>query len=365
MVYVSATPGERELRHLCEVTDQSIPNGLLHAQSKGGAGPPDISKKHPESESMYDMIQSIQHISKMEIRPTGLLDPNIEVRGTEGQVSDLLSEINLRVSNNERCLITVLTIKFAEEVSEYLNSMGIKSHHLHSEIDTIERSEIINALRIGHIDVIVGINLLREGLDIPEVSLVAIFDADKQGFLRNERSLLQTIGRAARNQNGKVILYADGMSASMSAAIQQTLERRARQEQYNHEHNIIPKTIKKALPAMYSKDEEFISGTNTSAGNKRLVGKKGGRGDGDWAQKLGIGAGAWSRTNPANKNSVENSNFQLTYDETNDVDKELSPAQISDLLVELKAEMENAAKQLDFEQAAKLRDRIFELEQLI
>ena len=314
---------------------------------------------------MYDMIQSIQHISKMEIRPTGLLDPNIEVRGTEGQVSDLLSEINQRVEKNERCLITVLTIKFAEEVSEYLNSMGIKSHHLHSEIDTIERSEIINALRIGHIDVIVGINLLREGLDIPEVSLVAIFDADKQGFLRNERSLLQTIGRAARNENGKVILYADGMSPSMSAAIQQTLERRARQEGYNSTHGITPKTIKKALPAMYSKDEEFISGTNTSAGNKRLVGKKGGRGDGDWAQKLGIGAGSWARSNPGNKNSIENSNFQLTYDEPNDVDNNLSPEQIADLLVELKAEMENAAKQLDFEQAAKLRDRIFELEQLL
>ena len=365
MVYVSATPGERELRHLCEVTKQSIPNGLLHAQSNGGAGPPDISKKHPESESMYDMIQSIQHISKMEIRPTGLLDPNIEVRGTEGQVSDLLSEINERVSNNERCLITVLTIKFAEEVSEYLNSMGIKSHHLHSEIDTIERSEIINALRIGHIDVIVGINLLREGLDIPEVSLVAIFDADKQGFLRNERSLLQTIGRAARNENGKVILYADGMSPSMSAAIQQTLERRSRQETYNSNHGIIPKTIKKALPAMYSKDEEFISGTNTSAGNKRLVGKKGGRGDGDWAQKLGIGAGSWAKTNSGNKNPIENSNFQLTYDEPNDLDDTLSPEQIAELLVELKAEMENAAKQLDFEQAAKLRDRIFELEQLL
>lgn len=311
------------------------------------------------------MIQSIQHISKMEIRPTGLLDPNIEVRGTEGQVSDLLSEINLRVEKNERCLITVLTIKFAEEVSEYLNSMGIKSHHLHSEIDTIERSEIINALRIGHIDVIVGINLLREGLDIPEVSLVAIFDADKQGFLRNERSLLQTIGRAARNENGKVILYADGMSPSMSAAIQQTLERRVRQEAYNSTHGITPKTIKKALPAMYSKDEEFISGTNTSAGNKRLVGKKGGRGDGDWAQKLGIGAGSWARSNPGNKNPIENSNFQLTYDEPNDVDNTLSPEQIADLLVELKAEMENAAKQLDFEQAAKLRDRIFELEQLM
>mgnify|MGYP005703012417 CR=1 FL=1 len=365
MVYVSATPGERELRHLCEVTKQPIPNGLLHAQSSGGAGPPDINKKHPESESMYDMIQSIQHISKMEIRPTGLLDPNIEVRGTEGQVSDLLSEINQRVSKDERCLITVLTIKFAEEVSEYLNSMGIKSHHLHSEIDTIERSEIINALRIGHIDVIVGINLLREGLDIPEVSLVAIFDADKQGFLRNERSLLQTIGRAARNQNGKVILYADGMSPSMSAAIQQTLERRARQESYNVENNITPMTIKKALPAMYSKDDEFITGTNTSAGNKRLVGKKGGRGDGDWAQKLGLGAGSWSRTaNEANK-SIEKSNFELEKVSDVDLDDNLSDEQITEVLLELKAEMENAAKQLDFEQAAKLRDRVFELEQLL
>ena len=301
----------------------------------------------------------------MEIRPTGLLDPNIEVRGTEGQVSDLLSEINQRVSKDERCLITVLTIKFAEEVSEYLNSMGIKSHHLHSEIDTIERSEIINALRIGHIDVIVGINLLREGLDIPEVSLVAIFDADKQGFLRNERSLLQTIGRAARNQNGKVILYADGMSPSMSAAIQQTLERRARQESYNLENNITPMTIKKALPAMYSKDDEFITGTNTSAGNKRLVGKKGGRGDGDWAQKLGLGAGSWSRTaNEANK-SIEKSNFELEKVSDVDLDDNLSDEQITDVLLELKAEMENAAKQLDFEQAAKLRDRVFELEQLL
>jgi len=367
MVYVSATPGERELRHLCEITKQEIPKGLLHAQSKGGAGPPDINKKHPESESMYDMIQSIQHIAKMEIRPTGLLDPNIEVRDTEGQVNDLLSEINQRVAQNERCLITVLTIKFAEEVSEYLNSMGIKSHHLHSEIDTIERSEIINALRIGHIDVIVGINLLREGLDLPEVSLVAIFDADKQGFLRNERSLLQTIGRAARNVNGKVILYANKVSPSMSAAIQQTLERRERQDIYNQEHGIIPKTIVKALPAMYSKDQDFISGANISGGTKRLVGKKGGRNDGDWAHKLGIGAGSWSKSAPEekDKSSIGKSNFQLTYDEPDDILKTLSPEQISDLLIELKSEMENAATQLDFEQAAKLRDRILELEQLL
>ena len=364
MVYVSATPGERELRHLCEVTKQEIPNGLLHAQSKGGAAAPTLSKKHPEAESMYDMIQSIQHISKMEIRPTGLLDPNIEVRSTEGQVNDLLSEINDRVAKNERCLITVLTIKFAEEVSEYLNSMGIKSHHLHSEIDTIERSEIINALRIGHIDVIVGINLLREGLDIPEVSLVAIFDADKQGFLRNERSLLQTIGRAARNENGRVILYADKMSPAMVAAIQQTLERRERQDKYNQIHGITPKTIVKALPAMYSKDEDFISGTDSSAGIKRLVGKKGGRNDGDWAHKLGLGAGSWSSTNQ-NKNPIENSNFELGNVDFEEAKNTLNPEQLSNLLVELKAEMENAAKQLDFERAARLRDQIFHLEQLL
>ena len=364
MVYVSATPGERELRHLCEVTKQEIPNGLLHAQSKGGAAAPTLSKKHPEAESMYDMIQSIQHIAKMEIRPTGLLDPNIEVRSTEGQVNDLLSEINERVAKNERCLITVLTIKFAEEVSEYLNSMGIKSHHLHSEIDTIERSEIINALRIGHIDVIVGINLLREGLDIPEVSLVAIFDADKQGFLRNERSLLQAIGRAARNENGRVILYADKMSPAMAAAIQQTLERRDRQDKYNQKHGIVPKTIVKALPAMYSKDGDFISGTDNSAGVKRLVGKKGGRNDGDWAHKLGLGAGSWSSTTQ-NKNSIENSNFELENNAPEDVESALNPEQLSNLLVELKAEMENAAKQLDFERAARLRDRIFRLEQLL
>ena len=364
MVYLSATPGERELRHLCEITEQEIPNGLLHAQSKGGAAAPTLSKKHPEAESMYDMIQSIQHIAKMEIRPTGLLDPNIEVRSTEGQVNDLLSEINDRVAKNERCLITVLTIKFAEEVSEYLNSMGIKSHHLHSEIDTIERSEIINALRIGHIDVIVGINLLREGLDLPEVSLVAIFDADKQGFLRNERSLLQTIGRAARNENGRVILYADKMSPAMVAAIQQTLERRERQDKYNQTHGITPKTIVKALPAMYSKDEDFISGTDSSAGIKRLVGKKGGRNDGDWAHKLGLGAGSWSSANQ-NKSSIENSNFELENIEIKDAKNSLSPEQLSNLLTELKAEMENAAKQLDFERAARLRDRIFHLEQLL
>ncbi len=371
MVYVSATPGERELRHLCEITGQALPNGLLHAQSGGGAGPPDRDKKHPDSESLYKMVQHIEGIAKMEIRPTGLLDPEIEVRPTSGQVADLLSEINTRTERGERTLVTVLTIKFAEEVADYLNRMGVKAHHLHSEIDTIERTEIINALRIGHIDVIVGINLLREGLDLPEVSLVAIFDADRQGFLRNERSLLQTIGRAARNVNGHVLLYADGMSPAMRAAIQQTLERRERQQAYNEKHNITPKTIVKALPKMNSDIDDLIAGTSTSKdGSKRLIAKKGGRKDGDWAQNLNLGAGSWASGSGqdgsrgvSSKSSIEDSNIQLTYDEPDDVFNNLEPSQIQDLLNELRSAMKVAAKNLDFEEAARLRDRVFELEQ--
>ena len=160
---------------------------------------------------MEELLSQIDGVTKMEIRPTGLLDPGIEVRATAGQVQDLEDEIRKRIEVNERVLVTVMTIKFAEEVAEYLNRQGFKAHHLHSEIDTLERTEIIKALRLGHIDIIVGINLLREGLDIPEVSLVAIFDADREGFLRNERSLLQTIGRASRNEHGSVILYADSI----------------------------------------------------------------------------------------------------------------------------------------------------------
>ncbi len=371
MVYVSATPGERELRHLCEITGQSLPNGLLHAKSGGGAGQADRDKKHPDSESLYHMVQHIDGIAKMEIRPTGLLDPEIEVRPTSGQVADLLSEINIRIERGERTLVTVLTIKFAEEVSQYLNQMGVKAHYLHSEIDTIERTEIINALRIGHIDVIVGINLLREGLDIPEVSLVAIFDADRQGFLRNERSLLQTIGRAARNVNGHVLLYADSMSPAMRASIQQTLERRERQQASNEANGVIPKTIQKALPKMNSDIDDLIAGTSTSKdGTRRLIAKKGGRKEGDWAQKLNLGAGAWAAgdgqdgsSGQNTNNSIEKSNIQLTYDEPDDVLSGLEPSQIQDLLGELRSAMKEAAKNLDFEEAARLRDRVFELEQ--
>jgi excinuclease ABC subunit B len=361
MVYVSATPGERELRHLCEVTKQSVPNGLLHTPAAGGAGAPDLAKKHPEAESMYEMLQRIQGIAKMELRPTGLLDPEIEVRPTAGQVNDLLTEINARIARRERCLVTVMTIKFAEEVADYLNRMGVKAHHLHSEIDTIERTEIINALRLGHIDVIVGINLLREGLDIPEVSLVAIFDADRQGFLRNERSLLQTIGRAARNVNGKVLLYADGFSPAMEAAIRQTLERRQRQHANNEAKGIVPKTIVKALPVMGDTEDALVSGTTTSGdGSRRLIAKKGGRRDGDWAQRLNLGAGAWGSTDK--EKSIEKINVQLTYDEPDDLDKTLSAEDRHALMEELREAMQQAAKDLDFEQAARLRDRLHELE---
>ena len=341
MLYVSATPGERELLHLCEVTGQDVPIGLRHTSGGGGVEEPEYAKKHPDSESMYDMLQMIEHIPRMEIRPTGLLDPSIEVRGTEGQVADLLSEINARIEKGERTLVTVLTIKFAEEVAHYLNKMGIKAHHLHSEIDTIERTEILNALRIGHIDAIVGINLLREGLDIPEVSLVAIFDADRQGFLRNERSLLQTIGRAARNSNGKVILYADSMSPAMTASIRQTLERRDRQMEHNKKFGITPATIKKALPQMGSDIDELIAGTS---GGKRLVGSKGGRKGGDWASNLRVGAGQWARSDSVTSNisqPIEELNYSIE---------------------ELKKMMQQAALELDFERAAMLRDKIHDLE---
>ncbi|MGB0151193.1 MAG: helicase-related protein [Candidatus Poseidoniaceae archaeon] len=351
MVYVSATPGERELRHLCEVTGQAVPEGLLHVASKGGAGPADVAKKIQGSPSMYEMLQSIDHLPRMEIRPTGLLDPGIEVRPTEGQVADLLSEINARIERGERTLVTVLTIKFAEEVAAYLSRMGVKAHHLHSEIDTIERTEIINALRLGLIDVIVGINLLREGLDIPEVSLVAIFDADRQGFLRNERSLLQTIGRAARNANGAVLLYADSVSPSMSAAIRQTLERRERQDQDNQRRGIVPKTIVKALPQMGQESEGLVEGTTAAGrGGKRLVARRGGRAEGVGATFVPSNSGA----DNDQRIPIEHSNSQL------ETDDELPSSQdaLAELASELRSAMEDAAKALDFEEAARLRDRL-------
>ena len=186
-------------------------------------------------------------IAEQVIRPTGLLDPEISVRSTDGQIDDLISEINMRSAKKQRVLVTTLTKKMAEDLTEYLTTMGIKVRYMHHDIDTVERMEIIRDLRLGEFDVLVGINLLREGLDIPEVSLVAILDADKEGFLRSERSLIQTIGRAARNAEGKVIMYADVVTDSMEKAITETERRRKIQQQYNQEHNITPKTIVKKV----------------------------------------------------------------------------------------------------------------------
>ena len=358
MLYVSATPGERELRHLAELNKQKIPDGLLHVKSNGGAGEPDL-KKPKIKETMGKILEKVNEIAKMEIRPTGLLDPRIEVRPTEGQVQDLLSLINERVLENERILVTVLTIKFAEEVSEYLQRMGIKAHYLHSEIDTLERTEIIKALRIGHIDVIVGINLLREGLDIPEVSLVAIFDADKQGFLRNERSLLQTIGRASRNENGLVILYADTISASMKAAIDQTISRRTRQKKYNKEHKIIPKTIIKTIPTMGVEIDDLISGVagKGQKGGKRLVKKSSKRKGADKITKrFNLGAGIWSSSDSLLENISQPKESEQEYPIIDERDTDYDM-----LIKKLRKEMHQAAERLDFERAASIRDRIYQI----
>ena len=204
-IYVSATPGDYELEHVDNKVVEQI------------------------------------------IRPTGLLDPTIEVKPTEGQIDDLVEQINKRIENNERVLVTTLTIRMSEELTNYLKELGIKVAYLHSEVKALERLKIIHDLRSGKYDVLVGINLLREGLDIPEVSLIAIMDADKQGFLRSERSLIQTVGRAARNEKGHVIMYADQISDAMDYTIKETARRRAIQEKYNQEHGIVPKTIVKEI----------------------------------------------------------------------------------------------------------------------
>ena len=205
----------------------------------------------------YELEKAGNHVAEQIIRPTGLLDPTIEVRTTNGQIDNLLEEIHNRIEKNERVLITTLTIRMAEELSTYLKKLDIKVAYLHSEIKSLERMRIIRDLRLGKYDVLVGINLLREGLDIPEVSLIAIMDADKQGFLRSDRSLIQTIGRAARNANGHVIMYADKISEAMENAIKETERRRYIQMEYNKEHNIIPKTIIKEIRDLISNSKEI------------------------------------------------------------------------------------------------------------
>ena len=256
----------------------------------------------------YELQQVNNEVVEQIIRPTGLLDPQVEVRPTKGQIDDITMELDKRIANNERVLITTLTVKMAEELSKYLENQMYKVAYLHHETKTLERTEIIRDLRKGKYDVLVGINLLREGLDIPEVSLVVILDADKEGFLRSERSLIQTIGRAARNEHGMVIMYGDEMTESMQKAIDETNRRRAIQEAYNKEHNIVPKTIKKEIrEAIHSKETHEMALKYMS---KKL--KK-------------------------------------------------SARQQEELLARLEKEMREAARILDFERAAELRDMILEI----
>ncbi len=261
------------------------------------ATPADYEKEHSKGEVVEQII-----------RPTGLLDPKIEVKPIENQVDDLIIEIRKRVEKNERVLVTTLTKKMAEDLTAYLKNIDIKVNYMHSDIKALERMEIIRNLRLGEFDVLVGINLLREGLDIPEVSLVAILDADKEGFLRSERSLIQTIGRAARNSDGKVIMYADELTESMEKAITETNRRRQIQKSYNKEHNITPKTIKKSI-------RDVIKATVVED----------------------IGA-------------------------KYDIDKNES---IEDIINKLTDEMLKCATQMEFEKAAELRDKIKELEGLM
>ena len=253
----------------------------------------------------FEREKSVQ-IAEQVIRPTGLLDPEIFVRPTEGQIEDLISEIRLRTEKGERVLVTTLTKKMAENLTDFLDSHDVKVRYMHYDIDTIERMEIIRDLRLGEFDVLVGINLLREGLDIPEVSLVAILDADKEGFLRSETSLVQTIGRAARNAHGEVIMYADSVTPSMERAIEETVRRREKQMRYNEEHGIIPKTIQKDVREIL----EISSHSDDKKPRKRL-----------------------------------------------------SERERQEMIVKLTAEMKAASKLLEFEHAAMLRDRIKELKE--
>lgn len=258
----------------------------------------------------YELERSSRIVEQI-IRPTGLLDPTIEVRPIEGQIDDLIHEINLRIEKDERTFITTLTKKMAEDLTDYFKEVGIKVRYLHSDIKTLERTEIIRDLRMGEFDVLIGINLLREGLDVPEVSLIAILDADKEGFLRNETSLIQTAGRAARNENGKVIMYADKITRSMQVTIDETERRRKIQQAFNEEHGITPQTIKKEV-------RDLIS-----------------------ISKI-----------------IDDSNAEFSID---NIDK-LSRSEKRELIETLELEMRHAAKEMEFEKAASIRDAMLELQ---
>ena len=269
----------------------------------------------------WELERSQGIVAEQIIRPTGLLDPEVEVRPVKGQIDDLLGECRARVEKHERVLVTTLTKRMAEDLTEYLNSMGVAARYLHSDIDTMERMAIIKALRAGEFDVLVGINLLREGLDIPEVSLVTILDADKEGFLRSTGSLIQTFGRAARNAGGKVLLYADTVTASMRAAMGETARRRAKQQDWNETHGITPTTISKPLATPF--DSLY-----TSSGEG-----KGKRGRGKQAKQ------------PAEASASV----------------DITAQNVARYLKQFEREMRDAARDLEFEKAAALRDRIKQL----
>jgi excinuclease ABC subunit B len=266
--------------------------------------------------SSYELRSSGPHVVEQIVRPTGLVDPEVQIRPTKGQVDDLIAEIHGRTENDQRVLVTTLTKKMAEDLTDYLLEMGIRVRYLHSEVDTLQRIEIVRDLRLGEFDVLVGINLLREGLDLPEVSLVAILDADKEGFLRSDTSLIQTIGRAARNVDGTVLMYADSVTDSMRSAIGETQRRRQIQLAYNEEHGIDPQTVRKAVT-------DILLTLRGEDGPAATTPKK---------QRI-------SRTDATGMPSEE----------------------LERLIAGLEDEMHQAAKDLRFEYAARLRDEVHEL----
>jgi excinuclease ABC subunit B len=276
--------------------------------------------------SEYELRKSEGVVVEQIIRPTGLLDPEIDVRPSKNQIDDLLEEIDERVKKSERVLVTTLTKRMAEELTKYMDRVGIKCRYIHSEVATLDRVEILRELRLGIFDVLVGVNLLREGLDLPEVSLVAILDADKEGFLRNQRSLVQTIGRAARNENGRVIMYADSITESMQLAIDETNRRRQIQIDYNKANGIVPRTI--------IRSKESILGQTKVADSKRSV-----------------------------KNYyVEDEEKSLAADP---VVAYLSKDELTKMADRTRKAMEKAAKELEFMEAAKLRDEYLALQKMI
>ncbi len=317
----------------------------------------------------FELERSQGEVVEQVIRPTGLLDPIVEVRPATSQVDDLLGEIRKRVERGDRVLVTTLTKKLAEELTKYYTSVGIRVKYLHSDIETLERIEILRDLRLGTFDVLVGINLLREGLDLPEVSLVAILDADKEGFLRSQRSLIQTIGRAARNADGFVILYADRVTESMRVAMDETQRRRKIQEEYNQAHGITPQTIRKAIAAPITpagEEDEFSTGApasgrrvDTAAQAKRALRTGAGMG----RASLWSAGGGDAKPLPLTAADVSELDL-LDAEERIEELKEMAGEYFTTLeelpkvISKMEAEMKNSAKALQFEKAANLRDRI-------